>query len=135
MSCGRALLCTFTLTRISRKRQLQYKMFTSKSITNRSVFLIFVCLQKSNDSLMRRVYAELIEPEVRSNALPETAFEGLQRLCVEKKYSFLTLDTSLKELEKNLPCRVVDITYARHTVTLTMIISKSSEYKTLFKHQ
>lgn len=97
--------------------------------------LIFVCLQKSNDSLMRRVYTELMEPEVRSNASPETDLEGLQRLCVEKKYSFLTLDSSLKGLETNIPCRIVDITHAQHTTTLSMIISKSSEYKALFKYQ
>jgi hypothetical protein len=97
--------------------------------------LIFVGLQKSNDSLMRRVYTELMEPEVRSNASPETDLEGLQRLCVEKKYSFLTLDSSLKGLETNIPCRIVDITHAQHTTTLSMIISKSSEYKALFKYQ
>jgi hypothetical protein len=76
-----------------------------------------------------------MEPEVRSNALPSTDLEGLQRLCVEKKYSFLTLDTSLKGLQADIPCRIVDITYAQHTTTLSMIISKSSAYKTLFKHQ
>jgi hypothetical protein len=74
-------------------------------------------------------------PEVRSNASPETDLEGLQRLCVQKKYSFFTLDTSLKGLETEIPCRVVDITNTQHTTTLSMIISKSSEYKALFKHQ
>ena len=84
---------------------------------------------------MRRVYTELMEPDVRGNALPETDLEGLQRLCVDKKYSFLTLDSSLKGLEKDVPCNIVDITYAQQTTTLSMIISKTSEYKTLFKHQ
>jgi len=83
---------------------------------------------------MRRVYTELMEPEIRSNASPATALEGLQRLCVEKKYTFLALDTTLKGLETNIPCRVVDITYAQHS-TLSMISSKSSEYKALFKYQ
>jgi hypothetical protein len=84
---------------------------------------------------MRRVYTELLEPEARSNSLPTTDLEGLQRLCVETKYSFLTLDTTLKGLETNIPCRVVDVTYTKHTTTVAMITSKSSEYKTLFKYQ
>jgi hypothetical protein len=84
---------------------------------------------------MRRVYTELMAPEIRSNASPETELEGLRRLCVEKKYSFLTLDVSLKNFEKNIPCRVVDITYAQQIITLGMIIGKSSEYKALFKYQ
>lgn len=96
---------------------------------------VLVCLQKSNDSVMRRVYTELMAPEERANASPETDLEGLQRLCFEKKYSFLTLDTSLKRLQTKIPCRVVDITYTQHTTTLSMIISKSSEYKALFKYQ
>jgi len=76
-----------------------------------------------------------MEPELKSNASPATVLEGLQRLCVKKKYSFLILDTSLKALETNIHCRVVDITYAQHTTTLSMIISKSSEFKALFKYQ
>ena len=134
-SCVRALLRTLTLNRVSRQFKLQYTVFTTKSIIIRYVLVIFVCLQKSNDPLMRRVYTELMEPEVRSNASPATDLEGLQRLCVEKKYSFLTLDTSMKGLETQIPCRVVDITYAQHATTLSMIISKSSEYKALFKYQ
>jgi hypothetical protein len=84
---------------------------------------------------MRQIYTDLIEPEVRSNALPETDLEGLRKLCDESKYSFLTLDTSLKGLEKEIPCNVVPISYAFHTTTLSMLISKSSNYKTLFRHQ
>jgi len=84
---------------------------------------------------MRRVYTELMEPELRSNASPATVLVGLQRLCVEKNYSFLTLDASLKGLETNVPCRVVDITYTQHSTYVSMIVSKSSEYKALFKYQ
>jgi hypothetical protein len=84
---------------------------------------------------MRRVYTELMAPEIRSNALPETDLEGLKRLCVEKKYSFLTFDITLKGSEKNIPCSVVDITDAHQTITLSMIINKSSEYKAFFKYQ
>ena len=84
---------------------------------------------------MKRVYTELMAPEIRSNASSETDMEGLRRLCVEKKYSFLTLGILLKDFEKNIPCRVVDITYAQQAITLSMIISKSSEYKALFKYQ
>jgi hypothetical protein len=84
---------------------------------------------------MRRVYTELMAPEIRSNASPETDLEGLRRVCVENKYSFLTLSALLKGFEKNIPCRVVDITYTQQTRTLSMIISKSSEYKAFFKYQ
>ena len=84
---------------------------------------------------MRRVYTELMATEMRSNASPETDLERLQRLCVENKYSFLTLETSRKGFETRIPCHVVDITYAQHPTILSMIISKSSEYKALFECQ
>ncbi|XP_023717063.1 uncharacterized protein LOC111869631 isoform X2 [Cryptotermes secundus] len=88
--------------------------------------------QDSDDPLMRQIYTDLIEPEVRSNALPQTDLEGLRKLCDESKYSFLTLDTSLKGLEKEIPCNIVAIPRAFHTTTLSMLISKSSSYRTLF---
>ncbi|PNF23956.1 hypothetical protein B7P43_G10051 [Cryptotermes secundus] len=91
--------------------------------------------QDSDDPLMRQIYTDLIEPEVRSNALPQTDLEGLRKLCDESKYSFLTLDTSLKGLEKEIPCNIVAIPRAFHTTTLSMLISKSSSYRTLFTDQ
>jgi len=57
-SCGSVLLYTLTLTRVSHQFKLQYKSFANTSITIRYVFLMFVCLHKSNDSLMTRVYTQ-----------------------------------------------------------------------------
>lgn len=84
---------------------------------------------------MRKIYTQLLEAEVRSIALPETDLEGLQRLCADGRYSYLTLDTSFKGLEADIPCHVVEVARAFHTTTLSMIISKSSRYRALFSHQ
>jgi hypothetical protein len=84
---------------------------------------------------MRQIYKDLIEPEVRSEALPQNDLDGLRMLCDESRYSYLTLDTSLKGLEKEIPCNIVAIPRAFYTTALSMIVSKSSSYISLFSHQ
>jgi hypothetical protein len=84
---------------------------------------------------MRQIYKDLIEPEVRSETLPQNDLDGLRMLCDVSKYSYLTLETSLKGLEKEIHCNVMAIPHAYYTTTVSMIISKSSSYISLFSHQ
>jgi hypothetical protein len=84
---------------------------------------------------MRLIYTQLMEPEVRANALLESDLEGLRRLCDDPGCSYVAPETGFKGLQADVHCHVVEVPHAFHTTTSSMIISKSSPYRNLFSRQ
>ncbi|PSN36473.1 Ionotropic receptor 176 [Blattella germanica] len=88
--------------------------------------------EKATDPVMRKIYDILIAPN--SKSLPKNELEGLQRICKETNYAFLTEQDSGNIYAKLLPCEIMEIPRASIVMPVSFPISKRCPYKRLFTH-
>ncbi|KAJ4432543.1 hypothetical protein ANN_21166 [Periplaneta americana] len=85
----------------------------------------------SKDPMMNEVYSKLIPPTKNSS---KTSKSGLENVCKEKKYAFLTSHIIYQWLKPKLPCSVVGVQQAYYSKAVSMVINKRSPYKRFFNH-
>jgi hypothetical protein len=90
-------------------------------------------LQKSEISVLRHIYDALIEPY--SSNPPLSDKDGLMRTCKEETYSYICTQITVRGLAQTLPCQLVGVPRAYFSVTVSMILQKSSPYKRLFNRR
>ena len=79
---------------------------------------------------MRQIYETLIEPY--STTPPRSDNEGLMRACEVGTYSYICTQVTVWGLAKGLPCILEEIPDAYFSVTVSMIMQKSSPFKKIF---
>jgi len=79
---------------------------------------------------MKQIYETLIEPY--RNTSPRSDKEGLMRTCEVEAYSYMCTQVTVWGLAKGLPCIIQEVPQAYFSVTVSMIMQKSSPFKKLF---
>jgi hypothetical protein len=85
--------------------------------------------QRATGGIERAVYKKLIAPH--TNDLPATRLDGLRRVCADKKYAYIGINTLNTELERALPCQLVPLPGTYYRETWAFIMSKNSPYRGL----
>ena len=82
---------------------------------------------------MMEAYAKLIEPD--KDDLPITIEEGMQRVCDESKYAFMTsLDVVLGSLDL-ISCKLMSVLGASIPESLAIAIAKKNPYRSLINYK
>jgi hypothetical protein len=63
---------------------------------------------------------------------PRSDKEGLMRACEMEAYSYICTQVTVRGLTKGLPCVIEEVPQAYFSVTVSMIMQKSSPFKKLF---
>jgi hypothetical protein len=83
--------------------------------------------------MLKQIYGTLIQPYSSNPPLKDK--DGLMRVCKEEMYSYMCTRVTVKGLAKKLPCKIAEVPQAYFSVTVSMIMQKSSPYKKLFSRR
>jgi hypothetical protein len=72
----------------------------------------------------------MIKPNL--NTLTNSFEEGIESMCKENKFGFLTTVTTLRGLAQKMSCKIVKVPKAYYTAAASFIINGGSPYKKLF---
>ncbi|XP_069694803.1 glutamate receptor ionotropic, kainate glr-3-like [Periplaneta americana] len=86
---------------------------------------ILMYLNGSKTKVLRRIYNELVD----TNDLPLSELEGLQRTCTRRKYTYLTLCSSVPSEVRYLSCQIAIPWKSKSKRELAIPIAKGSPYR------
>jgi hypothetical protein len=81
--------------------------------------------------VLKQLYKQLIEPHV--NDLPKSLDEGLERMCQHTKMAYVASDVFIRFAQSKRTCSFMSIDKASYFLTESLVISKKSPYKRIFK--
>jgi hypothetical protein len=82
---------------------------------------------------MKEVYAKLIAPD--KDHLPITIEEGMQRVCDNDNYAFMTSLDVVLGLQNRITCKLTSVLGASIPESLAMTIAKHSPYRSLINYK
>jgi hypothetical protein len=82
---------------------------------------------------MKEVYAKLIGPE--GDHLPISIEEGMQRVCDNNNYAFMTTLEVVLALQNKISCKLSSVRGASIPESLAMTIAKRSPYRSLINYK
>jgi hypothetical protein len=89
--------------------------------------------QESRVKLLKNIYRRLIAPH--ESTLIFSDVEGLQRLCYDKKYAYMTSDYNLLRERYAPNCSISQITHAFFPGLIAIPMAKGSPYLGLFNYK
>ncbi|XP_011872070.1 PREDICTED: glutamate receptor U1-like isoform X2 [Vollenhovia emeryi] len=87
----------------------------------------FTFFQNTSDQIMNVLFDELLLKEVN---LPINYLDGLERVCKEDKYAFMTLDNMAALLQQKVDCKLEPLDVITHT-TIAMALRRNSQYRSI----
>ncbi|CAL1673816.1 unnamed protein product [Lasius platythorax] len=88
----------------------------------------YTFLQRTTDKVMSQVFDKLIRKETIAKKLPTSYMEGLERVCREDKYAFVTLDNMAALLQQKVNCKLEPLDVITPT-TIAMTLQRNSPYR------
>jgi hypothetical protein len=83
--------------------------------------------------MLREIYNKFL---LRQNVThPDTALEGLQRVCHDKKLAFMISTNDLMEYVDKINCSFVRIPEAYFPSSVAFAVAKGSHFRGLFNHK
>jgi hypothetical protein len=83
-------------------------------------------LQETSDSILRQVYDKFIAP--KGHDLQINSKIGLNKICLDKKFAFVTSDLFAAHIKNNLSCSIVALPEALNREYLALAVQKKSPY-------
>ncbi|XP_069696242.1 glutamate receptor 3-like [Periplaneta americana] len=84
----------------------------------------------SPDAVLRQIYQKLLRPYVKEH--PLTDFDGLKKLCTEKKYAYITMDVAYRHIVTKLPCETVHVPNAYFGMLIATTLRKNHPFRRVF---
>lgn len=100
-----------------------------------AIYMIIIFLrQRTTDKVMSQVFDKLIRKETIAKKLPTSYMEGLERVCREDKYAFVTLDNMAALLQQKVNCKLEPLDVITPT-TIAMTLQRNSPYRGIINAQ
>lgn len=88
-------------------------------------FIIIFSRQNTSDKILRVLFDELL---MKETDLPRNYMDGLERVCKEDKYAFMTLDNMAAILQERVDCKLEPLDVITQT-TIAMALRPNSPYR------
>ncbi|KAJ4432288.1 hypothetical protein ANN_20906, partial [Periplaneta americana] len=116
---------TYRLGILASAASINYFKVCKSGINLRRSFLLF-----SPDAVLRQIYQKLLRPYVKEH--PLTDFDGLKKLCTEKKYAYITMDVAYRHIVTKLPCETVHVPNAYFGMLIATTLRKNHPFRRVF---